>query len=77
MFRDYAKAGDIVSLAFDIQEIQGYDVNTFLDAPEDVVTFKLVFDTLPEGTGHVAQSVLDATAKQIQIRNTNSGYLKL
>jgi hypothetical protein len=79
VFRDYAKAGDTVSLTFDTaaKKIRGYDVKTFLDAPEDVVTLKVVFDDLPDGTNHVAQSVLDATAKQIQIRNTNSGYNKL
>lgn len=79
VFRDYAKAGDSVSLTFDAaaKRIQGYDVNTFLDAPADVVKLKVVFDNLPDGTNHVAQSVLDATAKQIQIRNTNSGYNKL
>jgi hypothetical protein len=79
VFRDYAKTGDTVSLAFDTasKKIQGYDVKTFLDAPEDMVTLKVVFDTLPDGTNHVAQSILDAAAKQIQIRNTNSGYNKL
>jgi hypothetical protein len=76
VFRDYAKAGDSVSLAFDTssKKIQSYDVNTFLDAPDDAVTLKVAFATLPN---HVAQSVLDATAKQIQIRNTNSAYNKL
>jgi hypothetical protein len=59
------------------KKIQGYDVNTFLDAPEDLVTLKVLFDTLPDGTNHVAQSVLDATAKQIEIRKTNPGYQKL
>jgi hypothetical protein len=79
VLRDYAKPGDTVSLAFDAasKKIQGYDVSTFLDAPEDVVTLKVVFETLADGTSHVAQSVLDATAKQIQIRNTNSGYNRI
>jgi hypothetical protein len=79
VFRDYAKAGDTVSLAFDTasKKIQGYDVKTYLDAPEDAVTLKVVFETLPDGTNHVAQSVLDATVKQIQIRTTNSAYNKL
>jgi hypothetical protein len=79
VFRDYAKAGDAVTLTFDTasKKIQGYDVNTFLDDPKDVVTLKVVFDSLPDGTNHVAQSVLDATAKQIQIRTANSRYSKL
>jgi len=79
VFRDYAKGGDTVKLAFDTaaKKIRGYDVNTYLDAPEDVVTLKVAFDSLPDGTNYVAQTVLDPTAKQIQIRTTNSGYSKL
>lgn len=33
-------------------------------------------DKLPDGTNHVAQSVLDATAKQIEIKTSNSRYVK-
>jgi hypothetical protein len=79
LFRDYAKPQDTVTLAFDTaaKKVRGYDVNSYLDAPEDVVTLKVVFDSLPDGTNYAAQSVLDATAKQIQIRTTNSNYNKL
>jgi hypothetical protein len=79
VFGDYAKPGDSVKLTFDTasKKIQGYDVSTYLDAPEDVVTLRVAFDNLSDGTNYVAQSVLDATAKQIQIRTTNSGYGKL
>jgi hypothetical protein len=79
IFRDYAKPGDTVSLTFDTssKKIQGYDVKTYLDAPDDVVTLKVVFQNLPDGTNYAAQTLLDATAKQIQIRTTNSGYNKL
>ena len=79
VFHDYAKPGDTVSLAFDTasKKIQTYDVNTYLDAPEDVVTLKVAFNSLPDGTNYVAQTVLDATAKQVQIRTTSSAYNKL
>jgi len=79
VFRDYAKPGDAVMLTFDTaaKKVRGYDVNSYLDAPEDVVTLKVVFDSLPDGTNYTAQSVLDATAKQIQIRTTNSKYNRL
>jgi hypothetical protein len=79
VFRDYAKPGDTVTLAFDTaaKNVRGYDVNSYLDAPEDVVTLKVVFNSLPDGTNYAAKSVLDATAKQIQIRTTNSNYNKL
>jgi len=79
VFGDYAKPGDSVKLTFDAgtKKIQGYDVSTYLDAPADVVTLKVVFQNLPDGTNYVAQTILDATAKQIQIRTTSSGYNKL
>jgi hypothetical protein len=79
VFHDYAKPGDTVSLTFDTssKKIQAYDVNTYLDAPQDVVTLKVVFNSLPDGTNYVNQTVLDATAKQVQIRTTSSGYNKL
>jgi hypothetical protein len=78
LFADYAKPGDSVALAFDTaaNKIQGYDVKTYLDSPQDVVSLKISFHSLPDGTNHVAQSVLDATAKQIQIKTTNSHYNK-
>ena len=79
LFADYAKPGDSVALAFDptAKKIRGYDVKTYLDAPEDVVVLKVVFGSLPDGTNHVTQSVLNATAKQVQIKTTSTGYQKL
>jgi hypothetical protein len=79
VFGSYAKPGDTVKLIFDAasKKIRGYDVNTYLDAPDEVVTLNVVFENLPDGTNYVAQSVLDATAKQIQIRTTNSSYNRL
>jgi hypothetical protein len=79
VFGDYAKPGDAVKLTFDTatKKIQSYDVNTYLDEPADVVTLKVVFQNLPDGTNYVAQSILDATAKQVQIRTTNANYNRL
>jgi len=78
-FKNYAVPGDLVTLTFDsgTKKILGYNVNTYLNSPDQVVTLKVAFDSLPDGTNYVSQSVLDATAKQIQIRTTSSGYSKL
>lgn len=78
-FKNYSLQGDLVTLTFDsaTKKILGYDVNTYLNSPDQVVTLKVAFDSLPGGTNYVSQSVLDATAKQIQIRTTSSGYNKL
>ncbi len=79
VFHDYSQPGDNVTLTFDTaaKKVQGYNVNTYLDSPDDAITLKVVFDSLPDGTNYTAQSVLDATAKQIQIRTTSSGFNKL
>jgi hypothetical protein len=79
IFRDYVKPQDTVTVAFDsaTKRIRGYDVNSYLDSPQDVVTLKVVFDSLPDGTNYAAQTVLDATAKQIQIRTSNYNYSKI
>ncbi len=78
-FHNYALPGDSVTLRFDsaTKKISGYNVSTYLDTPSAVVTLAVIFDNLPSGPNYVAQSVLDATAKQVQIRTTNSGYTKL
>ena len=75
--QNYYKAGDQVVFAFDVatKRLASFNVNTYLDDPEkDVVTMTNQFASLPDGTNHVQQTVVNATAKQIQIRTTNSGY---
>jgi len=41
------------------------------------MTLAVTFASLPDGTNYVQQSVLDATAKKIQVNTTNSDYKKL
>jgi hypothetical protein len=75
-FHGYAKPGDAVTLMFDTttKQILSFSVNTYLDSPQDVVTLKAVFANLPGGPNYVAQTVLDATAKNIQIQTASTGY---
>ncbi|MFL6350615.1 MAG: hypothetical protein ACJ74Z_02015 [Bryobacteraceae bacterium] len=78
--KNYLKQGDSVALSFDMTErkIASYNVNSYLDSPtEDPVKLTATFAQLPDGTNHVQQNVLDATAKKIQVRTTNSNYRKL
>jgi hypothetical protein len=76
IFQDYAKPGDKVTFAFNraAKKLQSYTVNTYLDSPKDVVTLTAEFSSLPDGTNHVAHTLLDATGKQIQVNTTNSNY---
>jgi hypothetical protein len=77
-FKDYAKAGDQLSLGFDpvAKKIRSYNVASYLDKPEDVVTLAVSFDSLPDGTNYPKETVLDAKAKQIQVKVNNSGHKK-
>jgi hypothetical protein len=79
VFSDYAKPGDKVTLTFDVatKKLRSFSVMTYLDEPKDTVTMDARFSSLPDGTNFVEQSVLDASAKQIQITTTNFGYQKV
>ena len=79
VFRDYAVPGDSMSVTIDgaSNKIRSFVVNTYLNDPSQVVTLNAVFQSLPDGTNYVAQTVLDATAKQIQIRTTSASFNKI
>jgi len=77
-FKDYAQPGDQMTVLFDTstKKVTGLKVNTYMDDPKDVVTLAVQMASLPDGTNYVQQTVLDATAKQIQVTTTNSNYQK-
>ena len=79
VFRDYAVPGDSMSVTIDggSSKIRSFVVNTYVDDPSQVVTLNAVFQSLPDGTNYVAQTVLDATAKQVQIRTTSANFNKM
>jgi hypothetical protein len=76
VFKDYAQPGDQMTLSFDTaaKKISSVNVNTYMDDPKDVVTLAVTFASLPGGPTYPQQTVLDATAKKLQVTTTNSGY---
>ncbi|MBB5342252.1 hypothetical protein [Tunturibacter empetritectus] len=76
VFKDYAQPGDQMTISFDTadKKISALNVNTYMDEPKDVVTLAVRFASLPDSTNYVQRSVLDATAKKLQVTTTNSGY---
>jgi hypothetical protein len=76
VFKDYAQPGDEMTISFDAaaKKIKALNVKTYMDNPQDGVTLAVTFASLPDGTNHVQQSVLGATAKQLQVTTTNSNY---
>jgi len=73
---NYYQPGDKVTFVVDrtTKKLLSYDVNTYLNDQSDVVTLANQFATLPDGTNHIQQTVLDAKSKQIQMTTTNSNY---
>jgi hypothetical protein len=79
VFKNYAQSGDQMMLSFDTatKKVSGLNVNTYLDDPKDVVTLAVRMASLPDGTNYVQQTVLDATAKHLQVTTTNSNYQRV
>ena len=79
VFKDYAQSGDQLTLSFDTatKKVSSLNVNTYLDDPKDVVTLAVKMASLPDGTNYVQQTVLDATAKKLQVTTTNSDYQRI
>ena len=77
--KNYLKQGDSIALGFDgaAKKIVTYSVATYLDKPkDDAVKLAVSFAPLPDGVNHVQQTVLDADAKKITVKITNSDYKK-
>jgi len=79
VFRDYAQPGDQMTLTFDPAKlaIVSLNINTYMGQSKDAVTLQVQMDTLPDGTSHVQQTIINATAKKLVVTTTNSNYQKL
>jgi hypothetical protein len=79
VFRDYAQPGDQMTLTFDPAKLAiiSLSINTYMGESKDVVTLQVQMASLPDGTNHVQQTLLNATAKQLVVTTTSSNYQKL
>lgn len=78
VIEDYAKPGDRVTFSFDpnSKKLRSYNVATYLDGQQDVVTMNVTFTPLPDGTNAVSQTEIASQEKHLQIRRTNSSFNK-
>jgi len=77
--KDYVKPGDSLSIGFDpaAKKLTSYNVKSYVEKPkDDDVTLAVTFGRLADGTSYPERTVLDATARKIQVKVTNSGYKK-
>ena len=79
IFINYAQPGDRMTLTFDTnaKKIASVNVNTYMGETKDAVTLQVQMASLPDGTNYAQQTILDATAKKLQVTTTNSNYQKL
>jgi len=79
IFSNYAQPGDKMTLTFETAttKIISLSVNTYMGEAKDAVTLQIQMATLPDGTNYPAQTVLNASAKELTVTTTNSNYVHL
>jgi hypothetical protein len=77
-FPDYLQAGDQVAVTLDIQKVLfgGIVVKTYVDKPDDKITFSLNYGVLSDGTEYPAETILDLPKEGLKIVIQNDGYQK-
>jgi len=75
-FKDFVKAGDSLTINLNLanNSIQDVKVATYLESPKDSITLEARFASLNDGANYVANAVLVATEKKIQVVVQNSDY---
>jgi len=76
--KNYVKEGDTVTFTLDPQtkELQNVRVASYLNDPKDAVTISAEFAQLPDGTNHVASTLINGESKQLTVNDVNSNYQK-
>ena len=74
--KDYVKQGDTVTFTLDPQskQLQNVRVASYLNDPKDAVTISSEFAQLPDGTNHVASTLINGESKQLTVNDANSNY---
>lgn len=77
-FKNYWKDRDLLTFTFDTRTkaLLKVGIKSYLATEKDPVTLDALFETLPDGTNHLASTVLNGSAKKIQVKTQNSGYQK-
>lgn len=76
-FTGYIKTGDSLAIVVDLSNNRPLSakVSTFLDsAPDQPITLDVQFSTLNNNSTYTSSTALNATAKQLTVTVTNSGY---
>lgn len=76
--KNYVKQGDSITYTINEQskQLQSVNVQSFLNDPGDAVTITAQFAQLPDGTNHVASTLVNGVSKQLTVNDVNSNYQK-
>ena len=78
VIKNYVKQGDSVTMVISEQTHSpvSIQVNSYLNDPSDAVTISAQFAKLPDGTNHVASTLINGVSKQLTVSDQNSNYQK-
>jgi hypothetical protein len=76
VIHNYLKPQDSMTLVFDKAQKQllRVQIASYMDDPRDAMNLTVQFSSLPDGTNHVSNMVLDGVSKQLNIAIQNSNY---
>jgi hypothetical protein len=79
VIHNYVKPNDTVTMTFNTAEkaIQSLQIASYLDDPKDAVNITTQFARLPDGTNHVASTLINGVSKEMTVNVQNSNYQKL
>jgi hypothetical protein len=76
IIHNYLKPQDSMTLVFDKTQkaLLQVKIASYMDDPKDVMNLTVTFTSLPDGTNHVSNLVIDGVSKQLNIAIQNSNY---
>jgi hypothetical protein len=79
VIHNYLKPNDSLTLIFDKtkKELLQVKVASYMDDPKDAMNLNVQFSSLPDGTNHISNMVIDGVSKQLNIAIQNSNYQHL
>jgi hypothetical protein len=74
VIKNYAQQGDAETFVFSDpgKDLKSATISTWLNEPAQVVTLRVTYADLPDGTRYAVQKSLDATAKEINVTVTST-----
>ena len=76
IIHNYLKPQDSMTLVFDKTQkaLLQVKIASYMDDPKDAMNLTVTFTSLPDGTNHVSNLVIDGVSKQLNIAIQNSSY---